>query len=350
MATPLPTPCRCAACNLRRLTAPLVLIALGGLLLARMLTPAFTTAALVGAFLVFVGLLGLARHAAPRPANHYPSGSLFFPLLLLVIGGLMLVGHWLPHAPLGAWIANYWPLLLIVWGLMRLVEHYTRPPRMRSGLSGGEIFLLIVIIVCGLAYSGTYRFAHSRYANYWGVNVASWNPFLRAYDYSASAHAVLPASVGAAPTAVVIRGYRGDIRLQPGPGPAIQAEVDDTVRAQDQNEANALFQRAQPTIRQEGNQWVVLPAGEDRGGAINADLRLTLPDTLPVVIYSHDGDITIPAWRAALDLHTSHGAITAAHVQGGVVAASEHDTVSLDQVTGNVTLTGGGDDVAISNV
>lgn len=348
MATPLPTPCRCSACSLRRLTAPLVLIALGGLLLARMLTPAFTTAALVGIFLVFVGLLGMARHAAPRPANHYPPGSLFFPLLLLVVGGLMLVAHWLPEAPLGAWIANYWPVLLIVWGLMRLVEHYTRPPQMRSGLGGGEIFLLIVIIVCGLAFSGTYRFAHSRLANYWGVNVAAWNPFLRTYSYSASAHAGLPAA--AAGATVVIRGYRGDIRLQPGDASSLEAEVDYTVRAQDQNEANTLFQRAQPSIRQQGSQWVVLPAGDDDGGAVRADVVLTLPATLPVVIYSHDGDITIPSWHNALDLHTGHGSITAAHIEGNVLAASDHDTVSLDQVAGNVTITGGGDDVAISNV
>ncbi|MGH9481791.1 MAG: hypothetical protein ACRD1L_06830, partial [Terriglobales bacterium] len=115
--------CTCPACNVRRVSPALTLIAVGGLLLAHMVYPSFTGAAMVGGFLLFLGALGLARDLAPRPAGHPTYGSLFFPLLLIAVGLLILSRQAIPGFPLGAWIAHYWPVLLILWGLTRLLEH-----------------------------------------------------------------------------------------------------------------------------------------------------------------------------------------------------------------------------------
>ena len=345
------TACHCPACGLRRLAPALALIALGGLLLAHMLRPSFNAVAVVAGFLVFLGALGLARHLAPGPseplANHPVPGSLFFPFLLLALGGLILLRHSLPDFPLGAWIANYWPLLLILWGLTRLVEHYTRPPRTRSGLSGGEIVLLAFIILFGLAFSGAYRFGHSRLANYWGVNFETWNPFYQSYSFSASTQAALPP--GPLPP-VVVRGYRGDVTLLPGPPGAISASLDDTIHADGQSRANRLFQASQPRIERDGNQWLVEPAGDARHPNLRADLKLTLPPSAPVVVQTTLGDVDAANWSADLDLHTTHGDITLSHIAGNVQIASGRDSIHLDQIAGNVTVTGAGDDLTLANV
>jgi hypothetical protein len=337
--------CACPSCQLRRLTPALVLIAVGALLLAHLVRPSFTTLAAVAAFLVFGGALGLLSRLLPRPANHAAPASLFFPLLVLTVGVLILIRHALPQVPLGDWIANYWPVLLIVWGLTRLAEHFLRPPSARSGLSGGEILLLLLIVVFGLAFSGAYHFQRSRMAQYWGIHISDWNPFYQSYAFSAHAEAALPPASGknaAAPAAVVVRGFRGDVTLA--------ASVQDTIHAETRADAQSIFAAHPPLIRQEGDRWVVLPAGDDTPHAVDADLQLTLPPTLPVTIEVANGDITIPAWSAPLVLRSTRGAITVARVQGGVTIAAGHDSVSLDRIQGPVSISGGGDDIALSNI
>lgn len=344
---PATSPCSCTACRFRRVAGPLVLIGIGVLLLLHMLPGGLSTAASVGAFLVFVGALGLVARLLPRPLGHPLAASIFFPLLLLVIGVLILVRHALPQMPVGAWIANYWPLLLILWGLTRLVEHFARPARTRSGLSGGEVVLVIVVVVCGLLFSGAYHFRQSRLADYWGVNVDRWNPFLNSYQFSASTHATV--ATGAAPV-VVVHGYRGDVTVTSGPAGSLAASVSDTVHAEDQSHAQELFQQAQPQIRQENGQWLVLPAGDTDRRTVRADLKLTLPASAPLTVQVAVGDITIPAWKAALDLHTNHGSITADGAEGNVQIDSGRGSVQLAHVQGNVSIMGGGGDISVANV
>jgi hypothetical protein len=339
--------CQCAACRFRRVAGPLVLIAIGGLLLAHMSNAGFRGADMVAGFLVFIGVLGVIARLLPRPADHPLAASIFFPVLAIAVGGLILARHALPALPLGVWIANYWPVLLILWGLIRLLEHFARPARTRAGLSGGEIFLVVVIVVCGLGFSGAYHFQHSRMATYWGVNLDNWNPFLDSYDFSASTRATLPPGAGGE---VIVRGYRGDVTVVAGAAGEMAASVNDRVHAESQGAAQNLFQNAQPLIRQEGGQWIVMPAGDDSGHALSADLRITLPATLPLTVQIQSGDITVPQWQAGLDLHTVHGAVTAAGAGGNVQVAVAHGSVHLDQVRGNVIISGGGDDIAISNV
>lgn len=341
------TVCHCACCQTRRVTPGLVLIAIGGIFLAHLLQPSFNTAAMVAAFLVFIGGLNLIYYFLPKgDALPHRRGSIFVPLLLLTIGVLILIRHSLPQAPVGAWIASYWPLLLIVWGIVRLIEHYTLPPRARSGMSGGEILLVVLIVVFGLGFSGIYRFGHSRWANDWGVNVDGWNPFLQSYDFTTAAQLEVPASA----TSVLVRGFRGDVTLVPGPPGKVAASLDDTVHADGQDTARNLFNRAQPQLRVEGGQLLVMPVGEGAPGEVRGDLKLTLPATLPVTIVIQRGDITVPSWSAPLTVRTARGSISASNVKGNVEVSSGHNDVRLDAITGSVSVSGSGGDVSITNV
>ncbi|HXE31420.1 MAG TPA: DUF4097 family beta strand repeat-containing protein [Terriglobales bacterium] len=341
------TPCPCARCQFHRILAPLVLIGIGALLFAHMTFAAFDGPAMVGGLLLLIGVLQLVAYILPRPADgrHTLRGSIFVPLLLIAIGLLVLFRHSLPQASLAAWIAHYWPVLLILWGLTRLVEYFVQQPRGRSGMTGGEILVVVLICVFGLAFSGAYRFGHSRLANYWGVNVEGWNPFLQSFNYTAAANSPL-----APGSSVLVKGYRGSVTLMPGASGVAHAAVNDTVHADGSDAAQRLFQSSQPAFVVDNGQLVVMPAGADEHGAVEADLTLTLPPATAVRVTLLHGDITVPNWGADLSLQATHGSITASHVTGNVTVASGHDSVSLDQITGNVSVSGSGDDVAISNV
>ena len=77
--------------------------------------------------------------------------SLTAPLLLLVIGGLFLWNNLHPDAPVWYIITQDWPFLLIAWGLIRLFEVLTRGDgQWRGSFSGGEIVLICLISVVGM--------------------------------------------------------------------------------------------------------------------------------------------------------------------------------------------------------
>src|SRR5690242_5996333 len=90
----------------------------------------------------------------PPPPRTEPR-SMAGPIVLIVLGVLFLMGTMgmLDWRMLGHWFAHYWPVLIILWGVVKLLEygqaqrHGTRP----RALGAGGVFLLIVLIVCGLA-------------------------------------------------------------------------------------------------------------------------------------------------------------------------------------------------------
>src|SRR5688572_13473790 len=81
------------------------------------------------------------------------AGTVFWGVALVSIGGLLLARNLGYAIPVWSYIARYWPSLLVAWGLLKLVDYY----RFRSSgdtrplFSGGEVVLLIFIIIAGSA-------------------------------------------------------------------------------------------------------------------------------------------------------------------------------------------------------
>src|SRR6266849_2566006 len=71
------------------------------------------------------------------------------PILMITVGVLFA----LDHMNLFTFIANYWPFLLIAVGVLRLLEVLayaaSSKPLHRQGMSGGEIFLIILLVIIG---------------------------------------------------------------------------------------------------------------------------------------------------------------------------------------------------------
>jgi hypothetical protein len=83
--------------------------------------------------------------------------SLTAPLLLILLGGVFLWRNLYPQAPLFDLIATYWPFLLVVWGLIRLLEVLLWRGSRYVGLAGGEIVLVILICLGGMGLFEVHR-------------------------------------------------------------------------------------------------------------------------------------------------------------------------------------------------
>ncbi len=88
----------------------------------------------------------------PPPVYRYRR-SLAGPLILIVIGMAFLLRNAGVHLPVWHFYGRFWPVLIILWGLIALIEHFTALKRgyQTRGLGGGGIFLLILIVISGLA-------------------------------------------------------------------------------------------------------------------------------------------------------------------------------------------------------
>lgn len=280
------------------------------------------------------------------PRAIHPRRSLFGPLVLIGLGVLILVWNHFPSIPMAAWIARYWPVLLILWGLTRLIE-YVRSGAgpARTGLSGGEVALLLLLVVFGLVYSTAWRHRHVFIGHEWGPEMGDWNPFWHAYHYNATATAEYPQS-----ETIVVQSSWGDVQVSPSPDNRIHADVDDVVHAGDESTAHATFAGSQPVIRSGSGQILVLPGGDHPGDQLESNVRLLVPSRAIVIVDTRRGDVSASQWQADLTLTSGHGSVTADHVKGNVQVTVHGDSVSLDQISGNVSVQGDGDDVTLSNI
>src|SRR6202021_3632700 len=80
--------------------------------------------------------------------------SLAGPFVLIVLGTIFLMATMrvLSIGRLAHLFANYWPALLIVWGVIKLIEHQRaqREGYRASGIGGGGVVLIVMIVVFGL--------------------------------------------------------------------------------------------------------------------------------------------------------------------------------------------------------
>src|SRR5260370_22412279 len=93
-------------------------------------------------------------------ANLRPRGSSFFPGLLLLFVGLLLLLHNYRGLGIVDVLGHWWPLILILWGAIKL---YERMAATRSGDAGaaritaGEVFLVLGLLsLLGIVVAADY--------------------------------------------------------------------------------------------------------------------------------------------------------------------------------------------------
>ena len=116
-------------------------------------------------------------------------GSLFAPLLLIGLGLLFLARNIYPDLRLLDYLAKFWPFLLILWGVLRLVEILfwaaTKQPLPARGVSGGE--WMLVVFLCMFRSDAARR---ARIFNGWfpgTIELGGLDMFGESYDYPVSA-------------------------------------------------------------------------------------------------------------------------------------------------------------------
>jgi DUF4097 and DUF4098 domain-containing protein YvlB len=276
-----------------------------------------------------------------------PRRSIFGPILLITLGVVFLLVQFriLPIASAWQLFAEYWPVLLIVWGLAKLIDYFSAQaggaPAPRT-MSGGEIVLLIFLILFGLAASGVNwirddtRFA-DEFGDLWG----------RRYNFPEE---IAPKPVK--PNAEIsVRTERGDISIVAEERADLKVSVVKSASGMDEKDAQKRAAEASVAIHEIANGYEIVPETRgDWGRRVQLDLEIRVPKQVSITARAGRGKISVTGVTGSVTVNSQRGDIEVRGVGGEVTAETLSGDARILGAGGNVRLTGRGSEVEISDV
>jgi hypothetical protein len=281
--------------------------------------------------------------------------SIVAPLLLIGIGALFLARNLYPDLPLSDYLAKYWPFLLIVWGVLRLAEVLfwaaTSKPLPARGLSGGE--WVVVVFLCLFGFSLN---AARGISNWWprhGITMGGIDMFGESFEYPLSAEK----PCAKAPR-VVIESFRGNARIigtdvGVGEGGMVKVTGRKTIRSLDQNGADRANQEAHFELAGDANRIIVRTNQDHASGdqRVSAEMEITVPMGAAIEAHGRIGDFDLNDINGNVEITSDNAGVRLENIGGEVrVELRRSDIVRAVNVKGGLELKGRGSDVDLQNV
>jgi DUF4097 and DUF4098 domain-containing protein YvlB len=244
-----------------------------------------------------------------------PRRSLFGPVLLIVLGGVLLARNLNPELPLLHLFAGYWPWILVFWGGFRLVEFALA--RLLGRRAPEPLGAGAVIVAVFLCFAGSTAHALSRnefeFVD-WIHGRGAW--FDLEFDYPLRHEQ----SIGPG-QAVLIRNLEGRIRIVASDQPGLRIAGHKRIRAFSDRMAAGLEQRSLLEISPQAGQVIVQPR------------PLPERDSRRV---SYEVEIEMPA-GAALRVEGARGRLDVQGLSGNVTLGGSA-SIEISDVSGPVRI------------
>lgn len=273
--------------------------------------------------------------------------SLVGPLILLLMGTVFLVSNLRPELSVWRLFAKYYPYLLILWGVARLAEYVaaraTARPIGRT-LTGGEVFLAIVISVCGNTASSVDR-------GDWRLGRLSGRGleiFGESFDFA------VQGSRKVAPNAtIVINNLQGNVRVVGADAPELKVTGQKSIRSLDRAGAEQADKATALEITEQGGS-VYVKTNQDRVSGekrVSADLVITVPKGAALNLEGRTGDWEVKDINGQVDVNSANAGVRLSNLGGNVrVNVRRSDVVYARSVKGNILISGRGRDVDVQDV
>jgi hypothetical protein len=279
-----------------------------------------------------------------------PRRSFAGPLVLIVVGFLLLLANMgkLPWQTLGNLFAHYWPVLIILWGVVKLLEHQQAQKQgMRpAGIGVGGVFLLVVLIVSGLAATQASRVNWGSIRDNIDIDGQDIPFFGNTYSYDDQLQQELP--LGGSLHVVCDRGA---VNVNVSDDSQIHVIVRKRISAGSQSDADNWNTRTKPTFST-SDKIVTLNANTQGAGDhwVATDMTISLPRKAPVTVSGRRGDISVLGRDGDVELSSQRGDVSAEDINGKATLSLEHSSGRISKVSGDVSVEGRPNDVSIEEV
>jgi DUF4097 and DUF4098 domain-containing protein YvlB len=272
--------------------------------------------------------------------------------VLIILGIVFLLGNlrMISWAHLGTLFAHYWPALLILWGVIKLIEYQQaqRDGVPARGIGAGGIFLVLVIVVCGLISTQATRLNWGELRDNMNIDDSDLNNiFGESYNFDDHLEQDVPASV----TNLRVNDDHGAVRISAADDNKITVVVRKKVGAENQSDADKYNAQTRPTITTTGG-LIILDAKTQSSGdhPVQADLDISVPRKMAVHITSRRGEASVIARDGDVEINNQHGDVSVEDVTGNVKLNLEKSSAKVEQVSGDVHIEGRLNEVSVADV
>ena len=274
------------------------------------------------------------------------------PFVLIVLGIVFLLGnlHMLSWMRLGTLFAHYWPALLILWGVIKLIEYQQaqRDGVPARGIGAGGVFLIIIIVFCGLIATQASRFNWGEIRDNMNIDDSDLDN-LFGETYSFDDH--LEQNIPPAATSLRVNDDHGAVRVSIANENKITVVVRKRVGAESKSDADKYNRQSSPTITMAGNV-IILDAKTQAAGdhAVQSDLDIAIPRKMELHITSRRGDVSVTGREGEVEINSQHGDVSVEDVIGNVKLHLEKSSAKVEQITGDVHIDGRLNEVSVTDV
>ena len=273
--------------------------------------------------------------------------SIVGPMLLIGLGVLLLLRNVWPEIPFFTLFSKYWPYLLILWGTVRLGEvlfwRVNERPLPANGIGGGEWTLVVILCLLGAT-------AHWGNNRTWpGMRISNRTLDVLGESYEFPVKLNVPG--GKAPRIVLELG-RGDVKVVGGEGDLVQISGHQSVRAYNQEEANAENRKAQVTMEKVGDR-VIIRTNQDKLSERRATamLEILVPKGSSFEGRGKYGDFDINDLAGSVEVTSDNAGVRVRNIQGPVrVELKRSDIIRATGVKGPLELRGKGQEVELEDI
>ena len=276
--------------------------------------------------------------------------SLSGPIVLISIGTVFLLGTMgvLNWSSLGHWFAHYWPVILIIAGIIKLIEYQAaqRQGARVSGLGAGGVFLIIMVVICGLIATQASRFDWGELRDHIDVDDSDFSWFGQRYTYNDQLAQDFPAGAS-----LHVTDSRGLVNVSSSDGNQIHVTVHKRMNAESQSDADKWNAGTKPQITVNGN-LVNLNANNEGAGdhGVGIDLDISLPRKASVTVNTRYGDVSVLGRDGDVQISAQRNSVSASDINGKVSLNLERSSARVSQVASDVSIEGRANDVSIEDV
>ena len=283
--------------------------------------------------------------------------SLVGSLALIAVGMLFLLGHILPElrpwrllARLwsnGWWLfANFWPVIIIVWGLIKLVSYFRSDQDAASGrrsvLSGGDIVLLIFLLIFGIAATNLTKAVRGPWDwsgkeegfRFGDDDFDLFSPGER-FEFSQEASQLLRGTN----IQLEITNQFGNVGILVHNSPEIRVRLTKSVKAEDETRGREIADRVNIVIDQREAGYALstnrssLPQAWTRG--LQTNLTVWVPKSMALNVSNRYGSVSLEGISGDHRVANEKGAVTVKNVEGNLRVENRYGVVKLSSITGD---------------
>ena len=276
--------------------------------------------------------------------------SFVAPILLIALGALLLARTLYPGLQLMDYLARYWPVILIGWGLLRIVEILSwsaaAKPLPVRGLSGGEWVLIVFLCLFGLSIH-TVRGVATWFPEHIQLDGLDLFDGER-YEYPLSGEK----AVSHAPH-VLLEDFRGDAKINGVDADSVKVTGHKTIRGLGQKEADQSNDGSPFAIEGDANNVVirVQPDRAGRSGRVSATLEISVPKGASVEVHGRNGDLDINDIAGSVAITSDNAGVRLKNIGGDArVDLRRSDVIHMSAVKGAVQIKGRGSDIELEEL